>query len=109
MGFQLLGLKTTDTGRFLKYGPPFLGAGLQQPIYFTLFDQAIGVGSDTRAAKKILEGAGYKLAVSNIGFHEVGYPYEDWYYHPDVVDIPEKMIAKKDTNFIWDYMMEPIA
>tara|TARA_B110000902_G_scaffold234857_1_gene279764 strand:- start:341 stop:1591 length:1251 start_codon:yes stop_codon:yes gene_type:complete len=68
------------------------------------------LGTDKKfAAKKIFEEAGYKLAVSNVGFHEVGYPYEDWYYHPDVVNIPEEMIAKKDTNFIWDYMMEPIA
>ena len=67
------------------------------------------LGTDKKfAAKKILEGAGYKLAVSNIGFHEVGYPYEDWYYHPDVVDIPKEMISKKDTNFVFDYMMGPI-
>ena len=68
------------------------------------------LGTDKKfAAKKILENAGYKLAVPNVGFHEVGYPYEDWYYHPDVVEIPKEMISKKDTNFIWDYMMEPIA
>ncbi|MBL6911132.1 MAG: hypothetical protein ISR34_12010 [Pirellulales bacterium] len=67
------------------------------------------LGTDKKfAAKKILEAAGYICAVPNVGFHIDGYPYEDWYYHPDVVDMPQEMKSKKDVNFIWDYMMGPI-
>jgi len=60
------------------------------------------------AAKKILEEHGYVCAVPNVGFHADGYPYEDWYYHPDVVDIPKEMLATKDTNFVFDYFMDPL-
>lgn len=67
------------------------------------------LGTDKKfAAKQILEKAGYICAVSNVGFHADGYAYEDWYYHPDVIDMPEEMKSKKDINFIWDYMMEPL-
>lgn len=60
------------------------------------------------AAKKILEEHGYVCAVPNVGFHADGYPYEDWYYHPDVVDIPKEMLTTKDVNFVFDYFMNPL-
>jgi hypothetical protein len=66
------------------------------------------LGTDKKfQAKRILENHGYVCVVSNVSFTE-GYPYEDWYYHPDVIEIPEEMKSKKDVNFIWDYMMEPL-
>lgn len=73
----------------------------------TFEHDAYRLGGDKKfAAKKILEKHGYVCAVNNVGFHSGGYPYEDWYYHPDVVDLPAGMKSKKDVNFIWDYMME---
>jgi hypothetical protein len=66
------------------------------------------LGTDKKFhAKRILEKAGYVCAVPNVCFNH-GYPYEDWYYHPDVVDMPQEMKSKKEVNFIWDYFMRPI-
>lgn len=59
------------------------------------------------AARKLLKEHGYVLAVPNLAFAP-GHPYEDWYIHPDVVDLPKEMKAEKDVNFVWDYFMEPI-
>jgi hypothetical protein len=64
------------------------------------------LGTDKKyQAKRILEKHGYVCVVSNVSFTK-GHPYEDWYYHPDVVEIPQEMKSKKDVNFIWDYMMD---
>jgi tetratricopeptide (TPR) repeat protein len=66
------------------------------------------LGTDKKFhAKRVLEKAGYVCAVPNVCFNH-GYPYEDWYYHPDVVDMPQEMKSKKEVNFIWDYFMRPI-
>ena len=55
-------------------------------------------------ARAILKKHGYVLLVNDVAFTEVC-SYEDWYVHPDVVEIDPAMRSKKDTNFVWDYFM----
>jgi hypothetical protein len=67
------------------------------------------LGTEIRdEARAILKKHGYVLLVNDVAFTELC-AYEDWYVHPDVVEIDPAMRGKKDVNFIWDYMMEPIA
>lgn len=58
--------------------------------------------------RKILKEQGYVLLVNDAAFTEVC-AYEDWYVHPDVVDINVLMQSKKDINFVWDYFMEELT
>lgn len=59
-------------------------------------------------ARAILKAHGYVLMVNDVAFTEVC-SYEDWYVHPDVVDIVPQMKSKKDINFVWDYFMEELT
>ena len=56
-------------------------------------------------ARKIMLEHGYKLLVNDVAFAP-GYPYEDWYVHPDLVRIKPEMETNKDVNFVWDYMIK---
>lgn len=56
-------------------------------------------------ARAILKKHGYVLLVNDVAFTEVC-AYEDWYVHPDIVEIDPAMRSKKDTNFVWDYFMD---
>ena len=67
------------------------------------------LGTDIRdQARKLLKKAGYVLVVNDVAFSPQ-HPYEDWYVHPDVVDIPKEMITSQNINFIWDYMMDELT
>lgn len=59
-------------------------------------------------ARAILKKHGYVLLVNDAAFTEVC-SYEDWYVHPDVVEINPAMRSKKDTNFVWEYFMEELS
>ena len=75
----------------------------------TFEHDAYRLGAEKKAvAKAILEKHGYKLAVPNLSFAP-GYAYEDWYYHPDVVELPKEMISHKEMNYVWDYFMEELG
>jgi hypothetical protein len=69
------------------------------------------LGTENREeVRRYLGGHGYVLVVPNVAFSEQC-AYEDWYVHPDVIDadIILGLKGKKDINFIWDYMMEPLV
>jgi hypothetical protein len=67
------------------------------------------LGTETRdKARAILQKHGYVLVVNDAAFTEQA-SYEDWYVHPDVVEIPAEMKTNKSINFIWDYFMEPLT
>lgn len=59
-------------------------------------------------ARSILEKHGYVLLVNDLAFTELC-SYEDWYVHPDIVNIKPEMRTKKDINFVWDYFMEELT
>lgn len=66
------------------------------------------LGTDIRdKARKMLKKAGYTLLVNDVAFSPQ-HSYEDWYVHPDVVDIPKEMIPTQNINFVWDYFMNDI-
>ena len=66
------------------------------------------LGTDIRdEARSILKKAGYVLLVNDLGFFP-GHAYEDWYVHPDLVDIKKEMIGTHGINFVWDYFMEEL-
>ena len=50
-------LEPADASRFFKHRPAVFRRSLQQAVDFPLFDQAIGVDADTRAAKQIFDVA----------------------------------------------------
>lgn len=58
--------------------------------------------------RNILEKQGYVLLVNDVAFTEIC-SYEDWYVHPDVVDINVLMQSKKGINFVWDYFIEELT
>lgn len=58
-------------------------------------------------ARAIMKKHGYVLLVNDVAFTELC-SYEDWYVHPDLVDINPKMRTKRDINFVWDYFMEEL-
>jgi hypothetical protein len=69
------------------------------------------LGTENREeVRRYLGGLGYVLVVPNVAFSEQC-AYEDWYVHPDVIDSDTilRLKGKKDINFIWDYMMEPLV
>jgi len=67
------------------------------------------LGTEIRdEARAILKKHGYVLLVNDVAFTEVC-SYEDWYVHPDVVEINPSMRSKKDINFVWDYFMEELS
>jgi hypothetical protein len=59
-------------------------------------------------AREILTQYGYIPLVNDVAFKE-DCPYEDWYVHPGLVDIPQDMLTDKPINFVWDYFMEPLT
>lgn len=59
-------------------------------------------------ARAILKKHGYMLLVGDVAFTEVC-SYEDWYIHPDVVELNPQMRGKNDTNFVWEYFMEKLT
>lgn len=71
----------------------------------TLNHDSYRLGPDRRdEMRSILKDRGYILVVKDVAFTEVC-SYEDWYVHPDLVEIDPRMISKKDVNFVWDYFM----
>ena len=63
------------------------------------------LGTDIRdRARTLLKKNGYKLLVNDAAFSPQ-HSYEDWYIHPDVVDVPKEMIPSQSINFVWDYFM----
>ena len=67
------------------------------------------LGTEIRdKARALLHNLGYVLVVNDVAFTEEA-PYEDWYAHPDVVNIPSEMETNKAVNFVWDYFMEPLT
>jgi|TARA_B100001093_G_scaffold517606_1_gene599677 hypothetical protein len=64
------------------------------------------LGTDIRdKARTILKKHGYQLVINDVAFSPQ-HSYEDWYVHPDVIDVPKKFIANlKNINFVWDYFM----
>lgn len=66
------------------------------------------LGTEIRdEARAILKRHGYVLLVNDVAFTELC-AYEDWYVHPDIVEIDPTMRGKKDVNFVWDYFMDPL-
>lgn len=66
------------------------------------------LGTEIRdEARAILKKHGYVLLVNDAAFSELC-SYEDWYIHPDVVEIDPRMKSKKNINFVWDYFMEEL-
>ena len=66
------------------------------------------LGTDIRdRARALLKKKGYKLLVNDVAFTPQN-PYEDWYIHPDVVDVPAKFNTTENINFVWDYFMDDI-
>jgi len=60
-------------------------------------------------ARSILKEHGYILMVNDLAMNEL-YSYEDWFVHPDIVDIDPLMRTKgADVNFVWDYFMEELT
>ena len=57
--------------------------------------------------RALLKMHGYVLLVNDVAFTEVC-SYEDWYVHPDIVEINLTMKSNKDINFVWDYFMEEL-
>ena len=63
------------------------------------------LGTDIRdRARTLLKKHGYKLVVNDVAFSPQ-HSYEDWYVHPDVVDVPKQFITTQNINFVWDYFM----
>jgi tetratricopeptide (TPR) repeat protein len=66
------------------------------------------LGTEIRdEARAIMKKHGYVLLVNDVAFTELC-SYEDWYVHPDVVEINPAMRSKKDINFVWEYFMEEL-
>ena len=67
------------------------------------------LGTDIRdKARTLLKKHGYQLVVNDVAFSPQ-HSYEDWYVHPDVIDVPKKFITNlKNINFVWDYFMNDI-
>lgn len=67
------------------------------------------LGTETRdKVRAMLKKFGYVLLVNDAAFTE-HCSYEDWYVHPDVVDIKPEMKTTQQVNFVWDYFMEPLT
>lgn len=63
------------------------------------------LGTDIRdRARKLLKKHGYTLLVNDVAFSPQ-HSYEDWYVHPDVIDVPKQFITTNNINFVWDYFM----
>jgi hypothetical protein len=74
----------------------------------TLEHDCYRLGTETRdEMRELLREQGYVLLVGNVAFTEI-FPYEDWFVHPDVVDIYNHMKGKSGLNFVWDYFMNEI-
>jgi len=72
----------------------------------TLEHDSYRLGNERRdQMRELLKKHGYVLLVNDVAFTEVC-SYEDWYVHPDVVEIDPNMRSKKDVNFVWDYFMD---
>jgi len=58
-------------------------------------------------SREYLLSKGYKLLVSNVALNEWS-PFEDWWYHPDLVDpaIVEQVKNISDITDIRHYMIE---
>lgn len=66
------------------------------------------LGTDVRdRARKLLKKAGYVLLVNDAAFSPQ-HSYEDWYVHPDCVDVPKEMVTNQNLNFVWNYFMEEL-
>lgn len=66
------------------------------------------LGTEIRdEARALLKQHGYVLLVNDVSFTEIC-SYEDWYVHPDVVDIDPLMKSKRDLNFVWEYFMKEL-
>tara|TARA_Y100000389_G_C17408696_1_gene489592 strand:+ start:59 stop:1288 length:1230 start_codon:yes stop_codon:yes gene_type:complete len=67
------------------------------------------LGTDIRdKARTLLKKHGYQLVVNDVAFSPQ-HSYEDWYVHPDVIDVPKKFTTNlKNINFVWDYFMNDI-
>lgn len=65
-----------------------------------VYDQGPEVRDEARS---YLRSHGYSLFASDIGFNPTT-SYEDWYVHPDYVNL-FPVTDKKEINFVWDYMM----
>lgn len=75
----------------------------------TLEHDSYRLGNDLRdEMRKILKSHGYELLVNDVAFTETC-PYEDWWVHPDVVEIKSEMKSKSNINFVWDYFMEELS
>lgn len=56
-------------------------------------------------SRKILRDAGYVLLVNDVAFTEYA-SYEDWWIHPDLVEVHPEMRTNNKINFVWDYFMK---
>jgi hypothetical protein len=66
------------------------------------YDQGPGIRNE---AREFLLSHGYILYVGDAAFNPTT-PYEDWYVHPDYVDVDNAQPGKDGVNFVWDYMMK---
>jgi len=67
-----------------------------------LYDQGPEVRDE---ARKYLKSHGYTLYVNDLAL-KPNTSYEDWWIHPDLVDINNATPGKNEINFVWDYMMK---
>ena len=75
----------------------------------TFEHDAYRLGNETRdKVRQKLASLGYVLLVNDAAFTE-HCSYEDWYVHPDVVNIPREMQTKESVSFVWNYFMEPLT
>jgi hypothetical protein len=58
-------------------------------------------------SRRILQSAGYILLVNDVAFNEYA-SYDDWWVHPDLVDINPVMKTSKNINFVWNYFMKEL-
>jgi hypothetical protein len=61
-----------------------------------------------QASRDIFQKHGYVRVYSDVS-NGIGYPYEDWYVHPDLVDMSFINRIKRDESLDWWIIMEIIA
>lgn len=65
-----------------------------------------GQSSSRDEQRAFMTEKGYKLVVNDVASSPTT-SFEDWWVHSSFADnVPENMWSQKETNFVWDYMMD---
>jgi hypothetical protein len=62
-----------------------------------------------QASRNIFQKHGYVRVFSDVSNGGSDYPYEDWYVHPDLVDMSFINRIKRDESLDWTIIMQIIA